>query len=816
MEHDNSVAVLAAFDWGRKGGTAESCMTCRKLLDAAHQIVEMGIRRKRDHMMGTEPEWQGEPVAKLGRLADILSDPSCEAHKGFVRSAFLMNKDDPLTPPWAPEETFTVEVLWDANKGLAVLCHHGPDGEYHADTMLLDNESDNSGLACIGRSRDNEFIDIDLMSKWISTCDQLHTSTCNVPTSPSTSLSWMIDTISGCLVPAGECTRYVALSYVWGQTEMLKTTTETLSAMKEAGALHADTKWKIPPVIRHAIALVPKLGERYLWVDSLCIKQDDAESLARHIRHMVSIYEAALFTIVAADGADANHGIPGLRGVSTARKLPASLPLTPRLRLRPRCWINIFHSPWGGRGWTLQEYVFSRKKLVFVHGSVQWICQERRCFEDICQESPLVPKKATVKWDPESQLELESVGELAVQYPMISQVEGLLSRYTSRQLTHQHDVLNAVDAVFTAHHGAFPHGFFWGLPVDYLDIALLWTSLFHATKRQQASPYPSHSRFPRWTWAGWIGTLSGKQWSAATYIKNADERKWMGINKCQTIPICEWHQRVNRGSSERLIQGQNRAYTYKQRFMGKQDGLPHGWKYERELFGPDPSYWHAYYAWKHEHETLKPGAPYDSGHDLWKAETFRGRDWALATPYYYSHEAAPGVKFWHPVPISPDPLSNTTTVPAHGGLLCAKARSGSLWAVSAEDHPAARPDSRPNDFTGHRYVDLFSGEIQVETVFANQKGDLVGYLDIDDQSDHDLIKTYEHPPDMPGYPCELVAISKGNDFVHPMEPDKEVYTFYNVLWVKWEDGIAYRRGVGRVKRETWESMELENVDLVLG
>lgn len=795
MEHEDPDAVLSAFDWGGKGGTAESCMTCKKLLEAAYEIVEKSIRKECHHGMETEKEGDREVMVELGRLVDILSDPRCEDHKEFFRAALFITKvDESLARDMygSPKEDITIQIRWSEHEDRAVLVEWGPHYRCETEIMLLDSKSDNFGFPCMERLRDDDFISISLIKGWISNCEQLHISTCCIQNSPSTSLSWMIDTFSGCLVPATEGTRYVALSYVWGQIEMLKTTTETVAFLQQPGALDANTFLDLPAVIRHAIALLPQLGKRYLWVDSLCITQDDAESLNRHIRHMASIYEAALFTIVAADGMDANHGILGLRGVSTARKLPRSLPLTSRLRLRRRRSVNILTSPWGSRGWTLQEHVFSRKKLVFFRGSVQWICQECRCFEDSYQQSPSL--RNTKIRDPDIDQELESVGDLSVQYPMISQIGDLLSQYTSRRLTHQHDILNAIDAVFTAHHRAFPHGFFWGLPLDYFDMAMLWTcsSGGSTAGRRQASLSSSRSHFPSWTWAGMVGKISYLQWTAETYIKQADGVGFDGDIECQIIPICKWHQRSrNRDSSKLPIPGQNSAYAYKQMFMGKKVGLPHGWKYEDESFGPCS----AWEKWKYG-----PGAI----------------NWALETPYYYSHEAAPGVKFWHPVPISLDPPSHTSSPPTNGGFLCAKTRSGRLWATSAKDHPASWPHSPPLSDMGRVFVKLFNGDLLLEIVLINQKSGLVGDLHIDDRNDRALIEKYQGHPDEAGYPCELVAISKGNDFVHPMEPDKEEYTFYNVLWVKWEDGIAYRRGVGRVTRETWESMELEDIDLVLG
>ncbi|KAI4592794.1 hypothetical protein KJ359_010427 [Pestalotiopsis sp. 9143b] len=39
---------------------------------------------------------------------------------------------------------------------------------------------------------------------------------------------------------------------------------------------------------------------------------------------------------------------------------------------------------------------------------------------------------------------------------------------------------------------------------------------------------------------------------------------------------------------------------------------------------------------------------------------------------------------------------------------------------------------------------------------------------------------------------------------------------YTVLWIKWEDGVAYRHGIGYIGRDIWEALPLEDVDLVLG
>ena len=79
-----------------------------------------------------------------------------------------------------------------------------------------------------------------------------------------------------------------------------------------------------------------------------------------------------------------------------------------------------------------------------------------------------------------------------------------------------------------------------------------------------------------------------------------------------------------------------------------------------------------------------------------------------------------------------------------------------------------------------------------------------------------------------GVKVEVVAISRGHipndEFQHaPAEMDieerpkvGELYEFYNVLWVEWKDGVAYRRAHGRVEKGVWEGLEVEAVELVLG
>jgi hypothetical protein len=76
---------------------------------------------------------------------------------------------------------------------------------------------------------------------------------------------------------------------------------------------------------------------------------------------------------------------------------------------------------------------------------------------------------------------------------------------------------------------------------------------------------------------------------------------------------------------------------------------------------------------------------------------------------------------------------------------------------------------------------------------------------------------------------ELVAISFGRarnseKQEHGLEEwkleerpkDSQWYEFYNVLWISWRCGIAYRRGLGHVRKDIWARQRSRNIDLILG
>jgi len=152
-----------------------------------------------------------------------------------------------------------------------------------------------------------------LISQWIHSCEREHGQSCSSARcrldAPVDGSILLIDVIDRCLVRSTTMSRYFALSYVWGKVPASRTMKKNLKNRLESGGLPQG----LPATIEDAMILVKALGERYIWVDALCIVQDDPDTKNRDIQNMDVIYSKAVATIIALYGTDANAGLPGVR-----------------------------------------------------------------------------------------------------------------------------------------------------------------------------------------------------------------------------------------------------------------------------------------------------------------------------------------------------------------------------------------------------------------------------------------------------------------------------------------------------------------------
>ena len=167
-----------------------------------------------------------------------------------------------------------------------------------------------------GRRLDPERLDTGRIRYWLDLCNCQHQQTCLNLSSPKTQTHeqatkyiFLVDVLQWSVTRHTCAAKYVALSYIWGAVKPLLLLKKNVGFLSRPGSLQQLLR-RVPRTIRDVMKFVEMIGERYLWVDCLCLVQDDKVELKRSINSMNLIYENAYVTVIAANGPDANFGLP--------------------------------------------------------------------------------------------------------------------------------------------------------------------------------------------------------------------------------------------------------------------------------------------------------------------------------------------------------------------------------------------------------------------------------------------------------------------------------------------------------------------------
>lgn len=343
---------------------------------------------------------------------------------------------------------------------------------------------------------------------WIEECDGKHTR-CNdykhAIKDMNTGSIRLIDVVEMKLVRAEITWRYIALSYVWGRINMFETQRQIVSLLEEPKGLCPYLE-EIPRTIQDAMRVVNMLGERFLWVSSICIVQNDTSEQMAQIQQMDKIYAKAFLTIVAASGNDATCGLPGVSLGSRSSPRAIEIVGTTKLVAEPLDSVADYIpvTTYETRGWTFQERMLSSRCLFFTDKLIMFQCQTvaRTELSKKDLQPDFVNPLIRTRMAPDSLKEPQWSTVYSLYVAMVSD-------YTLRQLTYRSDMLNAFTGITSWITRLRATRFSFGLPESYFHSALLWTGEISCQPGQDIGAtntvYLSSDDFPSWSWTGSIG-----------------------------------------------------------------------------------------------------------------------------------------------------------------------------------------------------------------------------------------------------------------------------------------------------------------------
>lgn len=247
----------------------------------------------------------------------------------------------------------------------------------------------------LGRSRCYELpYDVDFLLGCFHTCLMEHGQACSKPIRSNNGRVFpldngedlpvrmrCIDVIDRCVteIPRDGSCQYAVLSYVWGASNFLLLTKANLAQLTTKGGLD---QVRISRTILNAMEVAFSLELRYLWIDSMCIVQDDRSEKLIQIQKMHKVYASAALTIVAAGANAADDGLWDITNSARQAQIEEEIEGLHFIGTEPTLEEVLAKSIWKKRAWTYQEYVLSKRMLVFSGVQAYYSCEKSACAED--------------------------------------------------------------------------------------------------------------------------------------------------------------------------------------------------------------------------------------------------------------------------------------------------------------------------------------------------------------------------------------------------------------------------------------------------
>ncbi|KAG8355791.1 hypothetical protein FVEN_g6518 [Fusarium venenatum] len=337
------------------------------------------------------------------------------------------------------------------------------------------------------------------ISEWLSDCSTHHQHYVNNTMKPTRLLRYEHDKgkVSLCTSVISDI-KYAALSHCWGAVQPLTLNNGTKHQLEQGLPLDA-----FPKTFQDAFWLTHQLGIPYIWIDSLCILQDDNDDWVHESARMCDVYGNAYLTIAATRAANCSEGFLGPREGPGYGYIPfrqdgvhdsVAISPVPLRRISP--WagiIDLEKEPLSKRAWALQERYLPPRTVHFASDQMYFECrsgfhtQDNHMKTDDSEPDFKIHRRTTTKDDDELQ---DAWGAIVL-------------RYTQRYLTVEADKLPAIGGLAArvflerTSNGDPGEEYLAGLWRTSLLWDLAWKVIYGYTLRGAPTSYTA----PSWSWA---------------------------------------------------------------------------------------------------------------------------------------------------------------------------------------------------------------------------------------------------------------------------------------------------------------------------
>ncbi|KAL8891311.1 MAG: hypothetical protein Q9215_001634 [Flavoplaca cf. flavocitrina] len=303
--------------------------------------------------------------------------------------------------------------------------------------------------------------------------------------------------------PAESRLAYCTLSHRWGQGQPLKLTRDLYESFQQ------DIPFEdLPKTFADAAQITLNLGISYLWIDSLCICQDDHDDWLAESMEMGDIYANGICNIAALEpgGCYFDGPTPAAKALYFTTRGKHYLTIKSNKPSPVGEWLR--KTPLGKRGWVFQEIVLSPRTLFYGVDGISWSCIEEVADEVRSMRHVAYSEGATAYKSAFANCRTRGIGtsrkmDTGESYRIWPE---LVSEYTDTVLTYDSDKWLAISGLAGRYMRVSDRRIVAGLDEDRLLEELVWWSKSPAGRVMNGAP--------TWSWLSCrssIGMYAAKQ-----------------------------------------------------------------------------------------------------------------------------------------------------------------------------------------------------------------------------------------------------------------------------------------------------------------